>query len=233
MPHLFERFSRIEGARRRSHEGSGIGLALVHELVEMHGGTIAVESKIERRHEFKVRLPFGHEHLASGHIATRSEQPARSSGHRPSPTSRKRSAGCPGHDQFKNEIARFVAGRSRTTKPVHRCRQTSRSSGRRQRRHARVRALAAGRAVRGCQPPTTENWRWKKSAAGLRHLVLTDVMMPEMDGFALLAALASESCHGHSFPSSCSRRVPAKKPASKAWKREQTTTSPSPSPPAN
>jgi signal transduction histidine kinase len=34
LPHLFERFRRIDGARRRSHEGSGIGLALVQELVE-------------------------------------------------------------------------------------------------------------------------------------------------------------------------------------------------------
>src|SRR6185503_14660008 len=47
LPHLFERFRRIEGAPRRSHEGSGIGLALVHELVEMHGGSIEVQSKVD------------------------------------------------------------------------------------------------------------------------------------------------------------------------------------------
>jgi signal transduction histidine kinase len=45
MPRLFERFHRVENARGRTHEGSGIGLALVHELVKQHGGTITAESE--------------------------------------------------------------------------------------------------------------------------------------------------------------------------------------------
>ena len=40
MPRLFERFHRIEGQRGRTHEGTGIGLALVQELVRLHGGDI-------------------------------------------------------------------------------------------------------------------------------------------------------------------------------------------------
>jgi signal transduction histidine kinase len=44
LPRLFERFHRVEGAQGRSFEGSGIGLALVQELVRLHGGTVGVES---------------------------------------------------------------------------------------------------------------------------------------------------------------------------------------------
>ena len=45
MPRMFERFHRFENARRRTQEGSGIGLALMQELVKLHGGTITAESK--------------------------------------------------------------------------------------------------------------------------------------------------------------------------------------------
>ncbi|MGE3915927.1 MAG: response regulator [Hyphomicrobiaceae bacterium] len=63
VPRLFERFHRIEGAQGRSIEGSGIGLALVNELVGMHGGSIAVESRLGEGSTFVVRLPLGRMHL--------------------------------------------------------------------------------------------------------------------------------------------------------------------------
>ena len=65
LPRIFDRFSRIENAQRRSHEGSGIGLALVRELVEMHGGSIAVESALGEGTTFTVKLPWGQTHLAT------------------------------------------------------------------------------------------------------------------------------------------------------------------------
>jgi signal transduction histidine kinase len=46
LPKLFERFYRVENMRSRTHEGSGIGLALVHELVKLHGGTVRADSKM-------------------------------------------------------------------------------------------------------------------------------------------------------------------------------------------
>ncbi len=63
LPRLFERFHRIEGARGRSFEGSGIGLALVQELVKLHGGSIKVTSEEGCATEFTVRVPFGTAHL--------------------------------------------------------------------------------------------------------------------------------------------------------------------------
>ncbi len=68
LEHLFERFNRISGAKSRTAEGSGIGLALVQELVKLHGGTIAVQSKLARGTTFTVRLPFGTSHLPKDQI---------------------------------------------------------------------------------------------------------------------------------------------------------------------
>lgn len=65
LPRIFERFHRIEGARGRSFEGSGIGLALVEELVRLHGGTVRVESEIGKGTVFTVAIPFGAKHLAT------------------------------------------------------------------------------------------------------------------------------------------------------------------------
>ena len=69
MPRLFERFHRIPSTRSRSNEGSGIGLALVRELVGLHGGSITAGSTEGAGTTFTVRLPFGHGHLPPEHLA--------------------------------------------------------------------------------------------------------------------------------------------------------------------
>ncbi|MGZ6642830.1 MAG: SpoIIE family protein phosphatase [Solirubrobacteraceae bacterium] len=58
LPRLFERFHRVRGAAGRSHEGAGIGLALVHELVRLQGGTVSATSTEGHGSEFTVTLPF-------------------------------------------------------------------------------------------------------------------------------------------------------------------------------
>ena len=63
IPHLFERFRQAEGSVNRSYEGSGLGLALVKELVELHGGQISVESIYEAGTTFTVWLQTGTAHL--------------------------------------------------------------------------------------------------------------------------------------------------------------------------
>ena len=58
LPHLFERFSQADGSAERKHRGLGLGLSIVKNLVEMHGGAVRVNSRgKEQGATFIVRLP--------------------------------------------------------------------------------------------------------------------------------------------------------------------------------
>lgn len=74
LPQLFNRFYRVPGANGRTHEGSGIGLSLVRELVKLHGGSIQVESVLGRGSIFRVRIPFGTAHLPSAQVAQENDR---------------------------------------------------------------------------------------------------------------------------------------------------------------
>lgn len=63
IPHLFERFRQAEGSTNRSYEGSGLGLALVKELVDLHGGQISVDSIYGEGTTFTVWIQTGMAHL--------------------------------------------------------------------------------------------------------------------------------------------------------------------------
>ncbi|GIF10406.1 SpoIIE family protein phosphatase [Actinoplanes teichomyceticus] len=73
---LFDRFHRVTGAWSRSHEGTGIGLALVRELVELHGGSVGVRSTPGAGSEFLVRIPFGAAHLPADRVSDDPAPPA-------------------------------------------------------------------------------------------------------------------------------------------------------------
>src|SRR6202000_1460080 len=74
LPKLFERFHRVEGAQGRTFEGSGIGLALVQELVNLHGGSISVESQARRGTTFTVKIPLSAAHLPAAHVDRTADQ---------------------------------------------------------------------------------------------------------------------------------------------------------------
>ncbi|KAA0989080.1 ATP-binding protein [Dyadobacter aurulentus] len=63
LPHMFERFHRVQNTAGRTYEGTGIGLSMVKELVSLHQGNISVESEIGRGSRFTVSIPTGSEHL--------------------------------------------------------------------------------------------------------------------------------------------------------------------------
>jgi signal transduction histidine kinase len=65
LPSVFERFHRVPNAASRTHEGAGIGLALVRDLVKLHGGNVRVESTLAVGTTFWVEVPKGFAHLAA------------------------------------------------------------------------------------------------------------------------------------------------------------------------
>jgi PAS domain S-box-containing protein len=77
LPRLFERFHRIEGHHGRTHEGTGIGLALVRELVHLHGGTVEVTSTPGKGSCFTVSIPTGTAHLPAAAIGEARILPSR------------------------------------------------------------------------------------------------------------------------------------------------------------
>ncbi|KAA6461833.1 response regulator [Acidobacteria bacterium AB60] len=189
LPHLFERFHRVDGARRRSHEGSGIGLALVKELVEMHGGSIHVESRIGIGTTFSVAVPFGSKHLPHAQVSD-TATPVELHGSAVAYV-REALGWIPGQDRIAEEIARAAAGDQPEEEGADAFgRPTILLVDDNSDMREYVRGLLSGRyhvlvAENGSN--ALEIIRQSRP-----DLVLSDVMMPEMDGFALLAALRAD-----------------------------------------
>jgi signal transduction histidine kinase/DNA-binding response OmpR family regulator len=177
LPRLFDRFHRVEGARGRTHEGSGIGLALVQEVARLHGGAVAAESEPGRGSTFTVSIPLGTAHLPVDRVRTTPASPWEAS-----------DAGA-----YVEEALRWLpdaeerpAARSPDTRSAERVLLADDNADMRD----YVRRLLEPR------------WQVEVAANGLAaleaarrerpHLVVTDVMMPELDGFGLLAALRAD-----------------------------------------
>lgn len=79
IPHLFQRFHQSEGSVHRRYEGTGLGLALVKELVSLHQGNIHLDSTYGVGTAVTVTLPTGHSHLPSAQLT---QEPARPVLHR-------------------------------------------------------------------------------------------------------------------------------------------------------
>ncbi len=184
MPHLFERFHRGSTPQARSNEGSGIGLALVKELVGLHGGSITADSQPGTGSTFTVLIPLGH-----GHLAEDSVFPA------------GQTAGPAVADSFLEEALRWLpreaAAQASQPSPAGAGLAASSAPGgsvliaddnadmrdylqRLLQPHYQVTAVADGRAALDAARATVPD------------LIVSDVMMPEIDGLALVQALRAD-----------------------------------------
>ncbi len=73
LPHVFERFFQASSADQRRDGGVGIGLALAKELVELHGGSMSVESRLNEGTTFSLFIPFGKDHIRPEVVERRRE----------------------------------------------------------------------------------------------------------------------------------------------------------------
>lgn len=186
MPRLFDRFHRVENARGRTHEGSGIGLALVQELVRLHGGAITAESEVGRGTTFTVTLPFGSAHLP----------PEQVGGNPPA-------VGPTGATAFVEEALRWLPDASSANGDPRTARDARPSpaihAGRRPRilvaddnadmRDYVARLLGGEYAVEAAADGAAALDAVRREPP---DLVLSDVMMPRLDGFGLLRALRAD-----------------------------------------
>ena len=177
LPRMFERFHRIEGQKGRTHEGSGIGLALVNEIAKLHGASVSVESTVGAGSTFVVRLARGTAHLPQDRIRTKS-----------TPSSAPLRA-----DAYVEEAVRWLPeSDAMATTPARGAPSPAETPG-----AARI-ILADDNADMRDYVGRLLRQQWRVEAVGngaaaleaarreKPDLILSDVMMPVLDGFGLL-----------------------------------------------
>ncbi len=197
LPRVFERFHRVPNARSRTHEGSGIGLALVQELVRRHAGRIEATSREGEGTTFTISIPFGIAHLPSDRVA-HEDRIARDQG-----TTRVDAM------SFVEEALRWLPETDAAPEGVGSAATPGEPSAEggapRVAENAPLIVLADDNAdMRDYVARLLRGRGWRVTAvpdgaAALAvarrerpSLVLSDVMMPGLDGFALMRALRAD-----------------------------------------
>ena len=184
LPRLFERFFRGRTPHARTHEGSGIGLSLVQELVKLHGGSVTAHSEIGVGTTIALRIPRGFAHLPQDRIGgARTLQRARIGA---SPVVEEALGWLPDAHLAPGPVATVIKDQPREASPApsrthilivddnaDMRRYLSRLLGARWKIEAAADGAAALEVIRKTTP----------------DLVISDVMMPVMDGFELLRAI--------------------------------------------
>jgi PAS domain S-box-containing protein len=175
LTHLFQRFHRVEGAIGRTQEGSGIGLALIQELIRLHGGTIAVESRWGHGTIFEIELPLGSRHLPAESVHADMER-YRIDDHYSGSVVREAERWLPEDGAVHAAVAATTGLRPRVLLADD---------------NADMRAYIQGILSPAWDIEAVSNGEEAVVAALDRtpDLILSDVMMPRLDGFGLIERL--------------------------------------------
>jgi signal transduction histidine kinase len=185
LPRLFERFHRVPNTRSRTHEGSGIGLALVQELVKLHGGSISVESTVDHGTTFVVSIPLGQEHIPPGQLGG----------------ARTQTSTAVAPQAFLEEALRWLPDVSESTDheallslPKSLALGASRGRILIADDNADMRQYLARLLAEQYDVETAADGKSAiaKARANAPDLIVSDVMMPEFDGFQVLQQLRSD-----------------------------------------
>ncbi|GHA63194.1 hypothetical protein GCM10007389_14550 [Pontibacter akesuensis] len=187
---IFSRFHRIENTRSRTHEGSGIGLALTQELVKLHGGTIHVASTVGEGTTFTIAVPLGSSHLPAGQVTTNSAAPE-------ADLQLQKGSGI-----YSGWLGEISAAESKSEAPSETEPRWAYEAAEGKKRplvllvddnqdmlHYLSRILEQEYQVQTCVNGATA---WDKILKESPALVISDVMMPEMDGFQLLEQIRKD-----------------------------------------
>ena len=180
---IFERFHRVNDSRGRTYEGSGIGLALIKELILLHGGTITVDSEINKGSCFIVTIPFGKAHLQSKWLSHK-------------PTVQHKTIA----PQFTEEAARWFDEDTRRDETGEIAHAEDNSPLQRPHvlwaddnadmRHYVARILGEQFEVESVADGEAA---WNAACARPPDVIVSDVMMPKLDGFGLLKKIRQDS----------------------------------------
>ncbi len=196
LPKIFQRFHRGRPTKARTVEGTGIGLALVQELVKLHGGSIGVESEVGRGTSFFISIPFGSAHLPADRI--QSPRSLSSTALGASPYLEEALRWLPPADNVST--AAVVTEAQHRTVSILPSNQVSLSPGKSSGRilladdNADMRDYLRRLLSENYEVEAVADGRAALEAARLRppDLVISDVMMPEMNGLELVRQLRSD-----------------------------------------